>query len=327
MDAIVARETRGAKGDLVALGAVVLVGALFSLASARYPARLPAWAPWDFSWIEYLGCALPVVWYGLGVLRLAPERRPPLWRQICFGVGMAGIYAVVQTRFTYVALHLFTATQAQQYVLHDIGPFLVALAWPGEAVAAGMPPVLRGLIKARPVQALLGVVQQPIFAAGLFVVLLVLQVVPAAIFWVMIDWRYYDAMNVLMAAEGVLFWCLVLDPRPRPAARLSFFARMVLAVVVMLPVMPLGAYIAFTHQDLYSYYEYCGRISTAMTALQDQQTGGLIYWLAGGFMGLPAVFACLTHMRLADERAEVRAGRTKIKVGEFEIDPSAWTGR
>ncbi|HVV94222.1 MAG TPA: cytochrome c oxidase assembly protein [Hyphomicrobiales bacterium] len=326
MDAI-ARDTSTARGEAITLAAVLLAGAVLSWASARYPAQLPGWAPWDFSWVEYLGCLLPVVWYARGVLRLAPDQRPPLWRQLSFWLGMAGIYAVVQTRFSYIALHLFAATQTQQFMLHDIGPFLVALAWPGEALAAGMPAVLLGLLKTRPVQAVLDVVQQPLIAGGLFILLLVLQVVPPVVFWVMIDWRFYDAMNVVMAVDGILFWSLVLDPRPRPPARISFFGRMALAFFAMLPVMPLGAFIAFTHLDLYSYYEFCGRISSAITALQDQQYGGLILWIPGGFMGLAAVMVALNYMRLADESAERSASRTMITVGELTIDPSAWTGR
>jgi putative membrane protein len=327
MNAIIAQETGRAKGDLVAFATVVALGVVLSWSSARFPAQLPAWAPWDFSWVQYLGCVLPLLWYGRGVLSLAPERRPALWRQICFVVGMGGIYAVVQTRFTYIALHLFTATQAQQFMLHDLGPFLVALAWPGEALAAGMPPALLGIFKSRPVRAALDIVQQPAIAAGLFILLLVLQVVPSVIFWVMIDWRLYDSMNILMAVDGVLFWCLVLDPRPRPLARLSFFGRMALAFIVMLPVMPLGAFVAFTQQSLFDYYDFCGRIYTSITALQDQQTGGLILWIPGGFMGVAAVMICLNYMRLADERAEGAAGRATVQVGGLQIDPSAWTGR
>jgi hypothetical protein len=35
---------------------------------------------------------------------------------------------------------------------------------------------------------------------------------------------------------------------------------MVLVFVVMLPVMPIGAYIAFTTRMLYGFYDICGRL-------------------------------------------------------------------
>jgi putative membrane protein len=71
---------------------------------------------------------------------MRPEARPALWRQACYGPGMVSIYAVTQTSLTYLVRHLFMATtQVQQFVLHDLGRFLVALSWPGVALKEGVP--------------------------------------------------------------------------------------------------------------------------------------------------------------------------------------------
>ena len=51
----------------------------------------------------------------------------------------------------------------------------------------------------------------------------------------MIDPRLYLLMNASMFLDGLLFWSLVLDPRPQPPARVSFATRFVMAVVVMFP--------------------------------------------------------------------------------------------
>jgi putative membrane protein len=305
---------------------VVMLGAVLSWFSAFHPAEMPAWGPWEFSWIEYLGSALALGWYGRGIWRLAPAARPALWRQIFYGVGVVSIYAVTQTKLTYFAQHLFMATQLQQFVLHDIGPFLIALSWPGAVLKEGMPPALLRLLRARPAVALLRLVQQPVIAALLFILLLIGQVVPAIVFRMMLDWRFFDAMNIVMAVDGVLFWCLVLDPRPFPQASLSYFARMVLAFVVMVPVMPIGAYLAFTSHMFYAVYDICGRLDW-VSAANDQCLGGLILWIPSGMMNAVAILLPLNAMRLAEERKERRLGKTMVQVGGRQIDSSAWTGR
>lgn len=75
---------------------------------------------------------------------------------------MVSIYVVTQTSLTYLALHLFMATQVQQFVLHDIVPFLVALSWPGVALKEGGPRSCLRLLQKRPVSALLRIFKKPL---------------------------------------------------------------------------------------------------------------------------------------------------------------------
>ena len=73
-------------------------GALAVLCRA-IPAQAPAWAPYDFSWSEFLALALAGAWYVRGVLRMTPAERPSAPRQLAFGLGLGLIYAVLQTPF------------------------------------------------------------------------------------------------------------------------------------------------------------------------------------------------------------------------------------
>jgi putative membrane protein len=118
----------------------------------------------------------------------------------------------------------------------------------------------------------------------------------------------------------------VLDPRPNAEAGVSHLTRIALAFIVMLPVMPLGAYIAFSPHLLYDVYDICGRVSW-LSPLSDQHQGGLIFWVPAGLMSTIAVLLPLNAMRLAEERKERLSGKSVIQVGERQIDPSAWTGR
>src|SRR6185437_7315224 len=81
------------------LGLAVAVGWL----TTAHPTLLPAWAPWEFSWTQFLAAALAVIWYGRGVVMMPAVERPSLWRQMAFLLGVGLIYAVLLTHFEYMA--------------------------------------------------------------------------------------------------------------------------------------------------------------------------------------------------------------------------------
>ena len=120
---------------------------------------------------------------------------------------------------------MFFLNRMQHAVLHHLGPFLIALSWPGGTIARGMPAALRRCCESGAVRLLLGVLQQPAVAVLLFEGLLVLWLIPPITFRAMFDWRLYKMMNASMVIDGLLFWFLVLDPRPCPTAPVGFFTR------------------------------------------------------------------------------------------------------
>lgn len=293
-----ARLAGSARGYL----AIALLGtALFWLTRA-YPSRLPVWAPWDFSWTEYLTATLTLLWFAQGLARSTPESRPPVWRRVCFVLGVGAIWVVLQTRVDYYAQHMFFLNRIQHVVMHHLGPFLIALGFAGATVKAGMPAPLQRLLEGRVVRGALAVVQHPLVAPVLFVGLFYLWLIPPVHFRAMIDPRLYKVMNWSMVGDGVLFWSLVLDPRARPPARLSFALRAVLAVAVAFPQIALGALISFADRDLYPYYAFCGRLFPSISAVTDQKIGGVIIWIPPAMMSVVALLLVLNFMRLQEER-------------------------
>lgn len=263
--------------DLTSVYAAILAGgAGLWWGSESFPALMPFWMPWDFSPTIYATAALILFWYIRG-LRLAPApERPALWRRVAFLLGVAAIYAVLQTRFEYLSQHMFFLNRAQHVVMHHLGPFLVALGCAGKMIKRGMPPQLRRLAESAHVDALMRVLQQPVVAAFLFVGLFYFWLIPVVHFRAMLDAQLYWLMNWSMVLDGILFWWLVLDPRPSPPARVSFGVRAALAFGVMFPQIAFGAVITFSRTDLYPYYDLCGRLFPSIGALYDQHVGGII---------------------------------------------------
>ena len=272
-----------------------------SLACRFFPAHLPFWMPWEFSWPIFLATALALSWFVLGLSRLPDTGRPGIWRQAAFILGVVSIYGALQTHVDYYAQHMFFVHRAQHFVLHHIGAFLIASAMPGQAILAGMPAFLRPIADSRPVRTFVDIVQHPAVAPVLFVGLIYLWLIPAFHTRVMLDVDMYNVMNWSMAIDGILFWSLILDHRARPPARLGFGMRALLVIAVEPLQMALGAVLSLSSRDYYPVYRICGRIWD-IEALSDQHYGGLIIWLPSTLTSLAGMICVLVFLRLNEER-------------------------
>jgi len=310
---------RSRRGTLAG-AAIVGVSLLLWWACRFHESALPAIAPWEFSFSWFYATAFPIWWYVRGVERSAPGEKPRLWRTLLFLLGIALLYAVLQTRYEYLAEHMFFLNRFQHVVMHHLGPFLIALAWPWPTILRGMPEPVRRWATSPLALGLLHVSRQPFLAAFLFVGLIAFWLVPGIHFRAMIDPTLYLVMNWTMVGDGLLFWSLVLDPRDTPAAHISFGMRAVLAVGVMFPQIAMGAVIALAGHDLYSFYAWCGRIYPSIDALADQTYGGLIVWIPPAMMSVVALLLVLNALRLNEEKED--AARPP-----GAISSSNWTGR
>lgn len=307
---------------------VLAAGAALWWACDTYPAELPVFAPWDFSWLEYLGAAFPVLWYFVGLRRTAPESRPHALRRFAFLAGVATIYAMLQTHFVYLSQHMFFLNRLQSAGLHHLGPFLIALSWPGETLAAGMPGWLRRMLGAAVVDRVLRVIRTPVFTSALFIGLLFLWLIPSVHFRAMISPPLYTAMNVSMVVCGLLFWGFVLDPRPAPPARFSYLTRMATAILVIFPQILIGATLSFETTAFYSYYDLCGRLFPSIGALFDQHLGGVVVWIPSSMMSSIAFLLNLNRIRLHDDRRGGGITTDDIEIAPgIRISSKSWTGR
>ncbi len=312
------------RADAAVYAAIGLAAILFWWLTRDHVLLLPVWAPWDFSFVEFLSGWLAAWWYLRGLARTRMAERPGRLRRISFFAGVLIIYAVLETRFGYLAEHQFFFNRIQHVVMHHLGPFLIALAWPGETLMRGMPAWLRRLVMQPLLTGTVHVLQQPALATLLFVGSFFFWLIPPVHFRAMIDPDLFALMNWTMVGDGILFWCLVLDPRPKPPARAAFGTRAALAMLVMFPQIIGGALITFSPRDLYSFYDLCGRIYPELGAHYDQVIGGLIIWIPPAMMSVLALVLVLNALRRSEERTE------NVDVDETVAQPSVrasqWTG-
>ncbi|MDE2150405.1 MAG: cytochrome c oxidase assembly protein [Gammaproteobacteria bacterium] len=220
---------------------------------------------------------------------------------LAYLLGVLSLYAMLQTRIDYYAQHMFYIHRLQHLVLHHLGPFLIALSAPQPVLRAGVPnamwrrglaPVLHSAWVRRPLQLMLS----PILAPVLFVAGIGFWLIPPVHFAAMLSLPIYNTMNWSMIVDGLPFWWLMLDPRPRPPARLGYGARIAVLMAVMLPQILIGAVIGLSRHDLFNVYGICGRLYP-ISAVTDQQIGGLIIWIPGSMMSVIAALLVLGRLR------------------------------
>lgn len=167
------------------------------------PSILPFWAPWEFSWAQFLTIWLTAWWYLRGLAMTPTEERPSIARTLFFLAGLSVVYAMVQTCFEYLAEHMFFLNRVQHIGMHHIGPLLIALSWPGATVKRGMPLHLQHLVNHTFTRASVNIVQQPLLAAVLFVGLIAFWLIPIVHFRAMINPDLYAIMNWSMVVDGI----------------------------------------------------------------------------------------------------------------------------
>ena len=246
--------------------------------------------PWEISLTIVIATAVTALIYIRGCLRCKPLSRQKLY----FWAGLLSMYGVSHTQADYYAEHEFFVHQFQSLVLHHLGPFLIVLACPKFALAAGFPMAGKRLIRRvsawKPVQYLVGILFHPVFAVVLFVGLIIFWLIPSIHFIAMLDWRVYRLMNWSMVINGLMFWGIVLDSHSTrsPGSRIA----MMLAVVP--PQILIGALIFFTPHELYPIYTLCGRAFAGMSSIRDQQIGGLILWTQGAMMSVIGILIVIS---------------------------------
>lgn len=265
-------------------------------------------APYQFSFLVVVSTLAVLAAYLRG-LRRCREQGAPIGagRRAAFFIGLALCYAVLHTRIDYFAQYVFFIHRLQHLVLHHAGPFLIALSVPWPVIALGLPDRLRErwlapLWNGPVVQRLYRFVQHPVVAPVLFVGLIYLWLTPEIHFDAMLSLTLYHVMNWSMLIDGLLFWWLMLNPRPAgSSAAVNFGTRILILFLIMPPQIALGAYIALSGADLYDVYTVCGRAWPIDPAV-DQQLGGLFTWIPAAMMSVVGILLVITFMLRHERR-------------------------
>jgi putative membrane protein len=179
--------------------------------------------------------------------------------------------------------------QVQHLLLRMLGPLLILLGAPLTPILKGLPkPLLMKIIKPtvsnRYARRLYYKLTNPVLTTAIFMGSLYLWQIPVIHNLAVRSDILHEVMHISMLFSGLLFWWLVIDPKPH-RSRLHYGLRVLYLGLIVLPNTLLGAIITFSPGLLYeAYYEFPQPFG--INPLLDQQVGGLTLWMIGDMMSI-----------------------------------------
>ncbi len=279
------------------------VGALASLA------LLHGGAPGSFSWTRWeihpsvlIGDVALLALYFLlvGPLRRRngwAERTDP-WQTTAFVAGILVMFMALNGPIHDLSdYYLFSGHMVQHMLLMMIMPPLLLLGLPAW--------LLRPLLLRPGVEPVARVLTHPATAFVTYNVVLIGWHFPAAYNYALEHHNVHIVQHLLFMATAVLMWWPIVDPLPE-LSRLGALMKMLYLFVFGLPMTVVAAVFSFAEQPMLAWYASAPRIF-GLTALEDQQLGGVIMWIPGMLIYWTAVTIVFMRYSSREERGEAHA--------------------
>ena len=232
------------------------------------------WLDWNFNPVTLLGIALFTCAY---FYALGPLRRRYGWAETV-SRGQVAAFVAGTVIFSLALIspldaigdrYLFSAHMAQHMLICVVTPPLWLIGTPSWMLA----PLFRRPAVARVARWL----THPAVAFALFNGTLWLWHAPALYDATLSNEYLHIFEHLTFVATALIFWWVVLGPLPA-IPRLGYGASILYLFVACQPMVALGALLTFAAHPLYQPYVVAPRLD-GISALGDQQAGGLIMWL------------------------------------------------
>jgi putative membrane protein len=251
------------------------------------------WLRWTFEpWlIALLGASAGL--YALGVRRL--WRRAGRGRGITpghaarFAAGWLALFAALVSPIDALGAELFSVHMVQHELLMVVAAPLFVLSRPVEAWTWALNPAWRramaGVARVRALRVGWNASSQPVGAWSFHAVALWGWHVPVLFQAALADEAVHIAQHSCFFVSALFFWWSVFGRaagRPNGASVASLF-------ITMMHTSALGALLTFAPAPWYPGYESAQ--AYALSALEDQQLGGLVMWVPGSLAYVAAALA------------------------------------
>jgi putative membrane protein len=232
-----------------------------------------------FAFVELAPMLIAAMLYAKRVATLAARGRPvPLWRQVCFAIGLLLIVVVLVSPISDVADELVIAHMFEHLLIGDIASLFIVLGLTG--------PLLQPILVTKPFDKL-RVLAHPAVALPLWALNFYAWHVPL----------FYDAayggapVHALEHASFIFFGCLMWMPIFGPLPKPVWFTagwKVVYVIIVRFSGVILGNVLMWSNTVLYDVYAK-GEASWHITPLADQSTAGVVMMVEGTIGGLALI--------------------------------------
>lgn len=219
--------------------------------------------------------------------RQAGRKVTPDWQVLCYFAGLITLAIALVGPVDAFDDEAFFIHMTQHLIFLQIAAPLILLGRPVQTILRGLSPrqagkVTRAVLRPRVPRAILDTITNPIVAFFFFNGALIIWHFP----------RFYDAAqgetlthnmeHLTFLVSALLYWWTLIDPVPRhhKLPTLWALASLFFSMIVS---SALGAVLTLSSTIIYPYYLTIHH-AWGLTAMTDQQLGGLIMWVVGGLI-------------------------------------------
>jgi len=270
--------------------------------------------------LQLLPPTAAIVAYALRARTLADQGRPVARRrQLCFGGGMALVFASLVSPVAHIGEELVLAHMGQHLLMADIGALLIVLGLSG--------PLLQPLLGLRVVERLRFLVH-PAVALPLWMLDLYVWHLPALYQAALTSQAVHVLEHTSFVFFGITMWMALLGPLPQPewfgnGAKLLYIAGVRLAGAL------LGNVFIWSETVFYPDYRP-GQASWDISPLSDQGVAGTIMMIEGSMLTILLFgWLFLKTAREAEERQLLLeyAQRNGLELSESRAARAVGAGR
>lgn len=271
----------------------------------------------NFSWTHFdvhasvlIGVVALGALYAWGV---GPLRRKHGWGEraepaqvALFGSALAVLFLALNGPIHELSdYYLFSAHMVQHLLLTLIMPPLLLAGTPAW--------LLRRLLRPPIVAAVMRVLTSPLVAFGIYNIVFAGWHLPQFYNWALENHDVHIVQHVMFIGAAVLVWWPVVEPVPE-LARFTTPVRMLYLFALGVPMSIVSALITLSESVHYAWYEAAPRVFP-LSALDDQQMGGLIMWVPGMMVYWVAISILFYRWSRREEQDEWRE-RALIAAGQ-----------
>ena len=260
----------------------------------------------EFSWTRFdlhpstlLGCVLLLAAYGHIVVRWRPDDEPRVTaaQVVSFSGGTLLLFLSLNGPLHDLSDNfLFSAHMVQHLLITLIVPPLWLMGLPAWS--------LRPVLRQRFVRACGRVLTGPLVAFALYNATFIGWHFPTAYNWALVNHDAHILQHIMFIGVAVLMWWPVVSPVPE-LERLQTPARILYLFALGIPMSIVSAIITLAEHPLYPWYDAAPRVF-ALTAVDDQQLGGVIMWVPGMLVFWIAITIIFFRWSRREERDEWR---------------------
>ncbi|HUP88532.1 MAG TPA: cytochrome c oxidase assembly protein [Longimicrobiales bacterium] len=260
-----------------------------------------SWTRWPIHLSTVIGSAIFLWLYfmGIGPWRMKHKwgNAPETWRQASFVSGVVLILLCLNGPLHELAdNYLFSAHMVQHLVLTLVMPPLLL---------AGCPDwLLRALIRRTVGMGVARTLTHPLIAFAIYNVVFAGWHVPLFYNWALEDHNIHILQHMMFMISATIMWWPVADPVPE-LVRVETPVRLLYLFALSIPMSIVSALITLSEDVLYTWYQAAPR-ATSLTAIDDQQLGGLIMWVPGALVFWVAISVVYFRWSASEDREEAK---------------------